>query len=131
MRPILDISKLNHGANRDIIMKARKLRRSMTSAEKLFWELVRERNLDGHYFRRQHPFGPYIIDFYCHKASLAVEIDGGIHIPNSERDKEREEYLISCGLKVIRFKNEDLIERKQWVLDKLVKHLDYPDNLNY
>ena len=71
------------------------------------------------YFRRQHPYGMYIIDFYCDKANLAIEIDGDIHQYKKTYDKERTKYLESTGIKVIRFSNEDVEKSLDQVLDKI------------
>ena len=114
----------NHDANKNIISKARELRKSMTNAEKVFWEIVRNRKVKGYHFRKQHPFGGYILDFYCHKANLVVELDGKIHLKKKQYDREREEYLNSCGLRVLRFNNEDLIVRKNWVIERLISYLE-------
>jgi len=69
------------------------------------------------YFRRQHPFGIYILDFYCFEAKLAVEVDGKIHLNQMEYDLERTKYLEASGLIVLRFDNEDIINRIVWVLE--------------
>ena len=83
------------------------------------WNSLRKRKLSGKHFRRQHPYGIYILDFYCFEAQLVIEIDGMIHLKKSEYDMERTEYLESSGLKVIRFKNEDIEERFEWVLKQI------------
>ena len=62
-----------------LLARARELRQSGTDAERLVWQLVRNRQLDGWKFRRQHPIGRYILDFYCYEARLGIELDGGQH----------------------------------------------------
>ena len=114
---IVTEGKQNHGASLNIKDKARGLRKNMTFTEKTLWSRLRRRNQNGVYFRRQHPFGIYILDFY--EANLAIEIDGGIHLAQKEYDKERTEYLVSSGLKVLRFKNEDVETRLEWVIDTI------------
>jgi very-short-patch-repair endonuclease len=57
------------------------------------------------YFRRQHPYGIYILDFFCQKANLVIEVHGAVHLGSKEYDEERTQYLESTGLKVIRFRN--------------------------
>ena len=89
---------------------AKVLRKPLTPAEKIFWQMVRNRNLLGLKFRRQHPIGPFVADFYCHDLKLVIEIDGDIHelADVKQYDKERESYIKELGLHVLRFKNEDV-----------------------
>jgi len=108
---------VNHGASRNIKAKAKVLRKEMTEAEKILWKHLRRGNQNGMYFRRQHPFGIYILDFYCFEAKLAVEVDGKIHLNQMEYDLERTKYLEASGLIVLRFDNEDIINRIVWVLE--------------
>jgi very-short-patch-repair endonuclease len=63
----------------DLLAFARELRQNETDAERLLWRLLRNRSLAGAKFRRQHPFPPYVLDFYCHELKLAIELDGGQH----------------------------------------------------
>ena len=71
------------------------------------------------YFRRQHPFGIYILDFYCFKTNLAIEIDGPIHLFKQSYDNERDDYLRNTGMKVLRFTNEDIYNRIEWVIEQI------------
>ncbi len=100
---------------------ARKLRHEQTNAEKLLWERLRRKDLNGFKFKRQHGFGNYIVDFYCSKAKLIIELDGKIHDKkeNKEKDKIREEDLIEHGFMVMRFKNEEVENEIDKVLDKI------------
>ncbi len=116
-------AKQNHGASQNIKEKARGLRKSMTDAEKLLWQKLRNRQQNGKYFRRQHPFGIYILDFYCFEANLVIEIDGKIHLGHKEYDRARTDYLNSAGLKVLRFKNEDVEEHLDLVIDIISKSI--------
>jgi very-short-patch-repair endonuclease len=75
------------------------------------------------YFRRQHPYGIYILDFYCFEASLVIEIDGMIHLSRRDYDIERTKYLRSSGLEVMRFNNKDIETRIEWVLEKINTYL--------
>jgi very-short-patch-repair endonuclease len=120
---IVTEGKQNHGASLNIKDKARALRKNMTSAEKTLWSQLRRRKQNGMYFRRQHPYGIYILDFYCFEANLAIEIDGKIHLAQKEYDNERTEYLVSSGLKVLRFKNEDIENNLEWVINTINEHL--------
>jgi very-short-patch-repair endonuclease len=87
---------------------AKDLRKDMTPAEKLLWEHLFNRQLGGFKFRRQHPLGRFIADFYCAEARLVVEIDGGIHKVQSEQDEQRTQLLKDEGYRVIRFSNSDV-----------------------
>jgi len=110
-------SIVNHGATRNIKAKAKVLRKEMTEAEKILWTHLRRGNQNGMYFRRQHPYGIYILDFYCFEARLVVEVDGKIHLKQREYDFERTKYLEAPGLIVLRFENEDINNRIDWVLE--------------
>ncbi len=83
---------------------AKTLRRTMTSAEFLLWERIRVRQPGGPIFRRQYPFGPYIIDFYCIRAKLAVEVDGLVHDRNEQaaRDERRDAFMRTYEVLVYR-----------------------------
>ncbi len=98
---------------------ARQLRRQMTPAERVLWEQLRNHRLDGYKFRRQHPIGPFIVDFCSPALCLVVEIDGDIHDEQPDRDLERAAYLAVHGYQVIRFRNEEVLQRLDWVLSVL------------
>ena len=119
---IISEAKQNFGADLNIKSKARELRKKMTDQEKILWSFIRKRQL-GIHFRRQHPYGIYILDFYCFEANLGIEVDGMIHLKRLDYDKERTKYLKSSGLKVIRFNNKDIENRIEWVLDKIRAYL--------
>ncbi|HWB98093.1 MAG TPA: endonuclease domain-containing protein [Bryobacteraceae bacterium] len=82
---------------------ARKMRKALTGPEWLLWERLKERR-DGIVFRRQHPVGPYILDFYCFKAALVIEVDGAVHgeAERAVKDETRQKYLEKQGLFVHR-----------------------------
>jgi very-short-patch-repair endonuclease len=120
---IISDAKQSFGADLNIKGKAKDLRKNMTQHERILWNCIRKRQLNGMHFRRQHPYGIYILDFYCFEAQLVIEIDGMIHLKNREYDIERTEYLESSGLNVIRFKNEDVEERIEWVLKQIDTYL--------
>jgi len=117
---IINKAKHNLGASLNLKSKAKELRKKMTGPEKILWSHLRKRNQHGLYFRRQHPYGIYILDFYCFEANLAIEIDGMIHLNRHAYDIERTKYLKSSGLTVIRFNNNDIETRIDWVLKKLI-----------
>src|SRR5947209_7094848 len=88
--------------------RARYLRKNATPAERKLWRHLRNREFAGHKFRRQHPIGSYVLDFYCPAARLAIEIDGSGHsfFPGQEHDSAREAFLAASGIRVLRFYNE-------------------------
>jgi very-short-patch-repair endonuclease len=116
---IINKSKQNLGASLNIKIKARELRKRMTEPEKILWKHIRGRKQNGMYFRRQHPYGIYILDFFCFEANLVIEIDGMIHLSHRDYDNRRTEYLESSGLKVLRFNNKDIENRIEWVLNTI------------
>ena len=100
---------------------ARNLRKEQTSAEELLWALLRNRQLLGFKFRRQHQVGNYVADFYCRNARLVIECDGAVHRTKEQwhHDQEREAYMISQGLRVLRFPNERVLNEVEVVLDEI------------
>ena len=86
------------------VATARRLRREMTLPEVLLWTAIRGGQIDGFKFRRQHPIGPYVLDFYCVEAKLAVEVDGSAHdAPDQMRhDRARDEWLTAAEVRVLR-----------------------------
>ncbi len=133
---IIHNSKHNHDADLNIKSKAKILRKRMTEAETALWKKLRMKQIGGLHFRKQHPFGIYILDFYCDKINLAIEVDGGIHITRTEYDDTRTEYLESAGVKVIRYSNEQVINNLDLVISDIkskifVNHpcsiTDFPD----
>lgn len=100
---------------------ARTLRKKDTWAEKLVWTWLRDRRFSAYKFRRQHTYGPYILDFYCIEASLNIELDGSQHgFPGHlAKDKERDEWLAGRGVKVLRFWNSNLRKDKSAIRDMI------------
>lgn len=98
--------------------RRRELRRNQTDAEKALWASLRSKQFYGMKFFRQYSIGPYILDFYCPTAKLAVELDGGQHnqCENKEYDESRSEYLKAQGIKVARFWNHEVLLDIQGVL---------------
>jgi very-short-patch-repair endonuclease len=93
---------------REMLELARRLRREQTPAEKALWEALRGRGLCGHKFRRQHPFGCFVVDFYCAAIGLVVEVDGAVHDDLSQRasDDGRALWLRGLGLEIVRVTND-------------------------
>jgi len=90
------------------IQRARILRIQMTPAEKVLWQELRGNKLGSH-FRRQQVIAGFIVDFYCHTAGLVIELDGDIHREQQEYDAERDKILEGMGLRVIRFRNDEVL----------------------
>lgn len=102
-----------HGASPDSFEKARALRNNATEAENELWRHIRRKQLEGLRFRRQHPVSSFILDFYCHEARLAIELDGPIHNNPDQKsyDEERNKVIESLGIRTLRFKNEDIFKK--------------------
>ena len=92
----------------------------MTQPEKLLWSLLR-RNQPGLHFRRQHPVGPFILDFYCAAIRLAVEIDGPVHDDRQEEDATRTAWLAKEGIRALRFSTVDIETRPAAVLKAIAQ----------
>lgn len=88
---------------------ARLLRHTPTPAEDVLWQALRAGRLDGLKFRRQHPVGRFILDFYCSSARLCVEVDGGVHDEQRGRDEARDAALLAHGVRTLRFPNERVL----------------------
>jgi very-short-patch-repair endonuclease len=100
---------------------ARAMRKDPTPAERILWRLVRHRRLAGYRFRRQHPFGPYILDFYCPVAALVVELDGDTHAGREECDQARDVFLSERGLFTLRVPNDWLYTDGDAVLERVAR----------
>ena len=104
--------------------RSKDLRRAMSQPERMLWTMLR-RNQLGLHFRRQHPLGPYILDFYCAAAKLCIEIDGPSHEGQASRDAYRTRRLAEDGVRVIRFTAED-VERRPAVVIAGIKSAAAP-----
>jgi very-short-patch-repair endonuclease len=104
-----------------LVKLARELRKSQTSAEALLWDLLRDRRLLGFKFRRQHQIGNYVADFFCREAQLVIECDGSVHQGNDSwnHDQNRDIYMISLGLRVMRLNNEEILNETARVLSDI------------
>ena len=99
----------------------RSLRSNLTPAEAKLWSMIKNSQLEGRKFRRQHSFGTYILDFYCSSEKLAIELDGEVHYNAliAERDFERDLFMKYFGVLVMRFENKLVFESGEWVLDRI------------
>ena len=116
-------SKLNR-VQPSTTQKARDLRRSATPAENLLWKRLRKTQVPKYKFTRQHPIGPYIVDFCCRWARLVIELDGGHHVTQQEVDADRRQYLEAQDYRVIRFWNNEVFENLEGVLFRIVEELE-------
>lgn len=109
-----------------LLKRSKNLRRNQTPAENKLWSLIRNKQIGGYKFRRQHVLFSYIVDFYCHSEKLIVELDGPIHNSTKAReyDQKREAWLLANGYKIIRFKNAEIFENQEKVLQEILEHLN-------
>ncbi|MGC9505526.1 endonuclease domain-containing protein [Baaleninema sp.] len=105
------------GTTPAIEQAAKQLRKQMTPAESRLWQALRNRKLHGLRFRRQHPVGRFILDFYCPACKLGVELDGDIHAERVEYDTARTKEMENYGYRVIRFSNHQVLSDLDGVLD--------------
>ena len=97
------------------------LRENVTPAEETLWEALRDKQLDGLKFRRQHPVGQFVLDFYCPRFKLVIELDGSVHNAAAEQDAARTEHLNFFGYRVIRFRNEEVLTNLAAVLKRIAE----------
>jgi very-short-patch-repair endonuclease len=110
--------------NKNLKDLAKGLRGNLTEAERRLWTRIRLKHL-GYVFYRQKPIGDYIVDFYCPKAMLVVEVDGGRHFTENtaSNDRVRDEYMRSLGLTVLRFSNSEVLKNAGGVAEKIYEYL--------
>jgi adenine-specific DNA-methyltransferase len=109
----------NHGNLKD---RRRELRKSQTDCENIVWGLLRNKQCKGLKFFRQYSIGPYILDFYCPKLKLSIELDGGQHFENKEYDQIRTEYLRQYNITELRFWNNEILENLEGVYQKILEY---------
>jgi very-short-patch-repair endonuclease len=110
----------NHAEYKD---RRRDLRKSQTDCEQILWSKLRNKQCNGHKFYRQYSIGPYILDFYCPKIKLSIELDGSQHAENKEYDQIRTTYLENYSIRELRFWNNEVLENLEGVYEKILKHL--------
>jgi very-short-patch-repair endonuclease len=103
--------------------KRRELRNNIPRAEVILWSKLRGKQLLGYKFRRQYSIGSYVVDFYCPGLRLAIEVDGDSHFGDGveARDQRRQAYIESCGIRVLRFTNDDIYKNLYGVLSKIAE----------
>ena len=112
--------------NSNLARIARVLRKRSTNVERLLWQKLRGRQLEGYKFRRQQAIGPYIVDFVNFEKGIIIELDGGQHATDTERDTEREAWLKGEGFKIIRFWNNEVFQNLDGVLETIRRKLIVP-----
>ena len=100
---------------------ARRLQKDSTFPERLLWSRLREGRLAGLKFRRQHPIGDFIVDFYCHEHRLAIEFDGESHADRGESDRTRQEEIERLGVRMVRYGNDDVLQDIDTVLEQILR----------
>jgi very-short-patch-repair endonuclease len=123
----VDMEEINksmyYGAKPETFEAARILRENMTQYEKLLWDRLKQKQVCGLRFRRQHPIDFFIADFYCHEARLVVEIDGAFHECQKEYDDGRSAEMGRFYIKVIRFKNSEVKNNINQVISKIEEEI--------
>ena len=104
---------------------ARRLRREQTEWEHTLWSRLRGRQLNGFKFRRQHPIGPFFVDFFCPEAKLIIEIDGSQHGDQLARDNSRTEFLCDAGYEVLRIWNHEISAEIDAVMQRIADALEH------
>jgi very-short-patch-repair endonuclease len=112
------------GTTASIDNAAKQLRKTLTPAEQKLWQALRGGKLAGLKFRRQHPVGNFILDFYCAAHKLVVEVDGGIHETQIEYDAARTTELEAHGYKIVRFTNEVVLHQLETVLAEILQAVE-------
>jgi len=120
--------ELFRGAGPALFLNARGMRKEKTEAEDKLWQALRNKRIENCKFRRQHPIGNFIADFYCHEKKLVIEVDGGYHDEKEQQeyDKARTQIINESGVKVIRFLNEEILNNLTEALKKISEALVSP-----
>ena len=120
--------KQSRHSSREVRAAARALRRAETPAEQMLWRGLRGRSVNGLKFRRQHPLHGVVLDFYCPEVGLCVELDGAVHDSEAarERDEARSAYLQARGVRVIRFRNDEVLHDLPSVLRQIARAAAQP-----
>jgi BirA family biotin operon repressor/biotin-[acetyl-CoA-carboxylase] ligase len=105
---------------------AKVLRKKFTDTERVLWRHLRAKQMEGYKFRRQEPIGSCVMDFVCHEKRIVIEVDGGQHSTERERDSERDKWLTGQGYKVLRFWNNEVLANISGVLGVIRDCLDHP-----
>jgi very-short-patch-repair endonuclease len=118
--------------NKKLKQYSRELRKNMTDVERLLWSKIRMRQLNGYQFYRQRIIQDYIVDFYCPRARLVIEVDGGQHYSGkvAKTDRKRDEDLRKLGLKVLRFADTDVLKNIDGVVETILENMEVREEHN-
>jgi very-short-patch-repair endonuclease len=116
------------GTSATVRARAKELRKEETLTERMLWRVLRSRAVNGLKFRRQHPLDGMILDFFCPEVGLCVELDGGIHDTEDQqaRDAARTAYLQARGIRVLRFRNDEVVTDIDSVLTRIARVASQP-----
>ncbi|MCR4959748.1 MAG: DUF559 domain-containing protein [Prevotella sp.] len=114
-------TEANHEGKRE---QRKSLRNHSTRAECIMWQVLKGRQCGGYKFRRQQGIGPYILDFYCPKLKLCVELDGSSHEHKYDYDEERTAFLAKQGIRVVRYRNEQVYCNPQWIVEDILRQTE-------
>ncbi len=111
--------------NKNLKQRSRQLRENMTDAERHLWAKIRMKQLKGYQFYRQKPIGDYIVDFFCPRAKLVIEVDGSQHFSDemTEYDRIRDEHMSSLGLRVLRFTNTEALTNIEGIIESILENM--------
>jgi len=109
---------------REMVERARELRRRSTEAERALWALIRSQQLGGYKFRRQASVGPFIVDFLCHRPQLIIEVDGGQHAAVTPYEARRSAWLTARGYRLVRLWNTELLEDPQAAAEYVLEEME-------
>lgn len=110
--------------NKNLTEFAKDLRKNSTNTENHLWRYLRNRQVEGFKFRRRQPIGKYIVDFVNFEKKVIIELDGGQHFFQEEKDKIRDEWLAKEGFKVLRFWDNEVLDNTEGVLEVIRENLN-------
>jgi very-short-patch-repair endonuclease len=115
-----------YGASKKIFLRAIELRNNPTKAEDILWEELKNRKVFKARWKRQHPVDIFVVDFYCHKYKLVIEVDGEIHLKEEilEHDEGRSHDIEKLGIKIIRFTNKEVTENIESVKERILYEIN-------
>ena len=122
-----ELPDMFYGAKRTIFQNAYDLRKNMTPAEKILQERLNKNKL-GVRFKAQHPIDIFIVDFYCHKHKMVIEVDGEVHLSQKEYDEGRTAELERWDLTIIRFTNNQVLNDIEKVIEKIKECINTAPN---
>ncbi|MBR2325981.1 MAG: endonuclease domain-containing protein [Alistipes sp.] len=123
---------MEHPQKERLLQIRKELRKNLTPAEATLWSQIKARNIKGYKWRRQHPVGPYILDFYCPEVRLCIELDGAGHYTfnGAKEDLIRTAFLNEKGIRVLRFENRLIWENIDGVIDIIARELESNNKYN-